>query len=363
MNIIKQSARKSVSFLSLALLVTIPGCKCPDWLSWLPMCKGEQGIVTNNSSSMEEQKTQNNNNNNNNNTGNWVAPDDRSQVLQYINGQPFVTQQEVDELIENNDELKALSKMASPAQVTYVTMQARASTKLMQAAVEKKGINKNPQYIKEQNAMMDSARAMLNHRFLTQELPVSVTDADVREFYEANKDNIPQLILARGGVKAACLPFDTMEDAQAFVQKVEQNSGDFKKTVDEAGLTSKFKDFMLVNNQSFAYDPVLRGHILNMQNVPATEVCKVSDQSYWVVNATEKQESKYQPFAMVKDQIKQYLESQKRTQEFDKELAKLMEEFKVTKSKAGQAIAAEFEQGYPAGMPEGLMEAEELMAE
>jgi hypothetical protein len=51
--------------------------------------------------------------------------------------------------------------------------------------------------------------------------------------------------------------------------------------------------------------------------------------AFWVVSATAKEDSKYRPFEQVKDGIKQELEKNKRGEMFEKEVAKLKEQYNV----------------------------------
>jgi len=322
----KISMQTHLKMLTVGLLLgLLPGCECPDWI---PFC-GKKS-VSNVCPAGPASSTQ------------FVSPDDTSEVLAYLDDQPLVTRAQIEEQIEMNPQLKAMKSMMDPALLEFQLMNGLIHVGILKKYVTVHNINQQPEYQKKLNQAIESFTNVLNAEFFGQTLPVSVSESDVKEFYEANKDKIPQLMVSRGGVKAACVQFDTEKEARNFVDEVNQ-TGDIKKVAQDRGLVGKFKDFMVINSQSFGYDPLLKEKILAMQKIPGTEVCKVSDAVFYVVSASGKEEPSYVPFATVKKQLKDYLENEKRRQVMNQELDKLIEQYKVTKSEAGQELAKKAE--------------------
>ena len=170
---------------------------------------------------------------------------------------------------------------------------------------------------------------MLNTKYFSQEHPVQVADAELQEFYDKNKDTMPDLLISRGGTKAVGVSFDKEDDAKAFLAKVNAAKGDVKKAADDAKLSKNYRDFKLVNKQSVGIDAVLRDKVVELKKVPATELVKAGDKSIWVVRATEKEEVKYRPFDQVKAGLEQYVAREKRMEAFEKEISRLKQDYNV----------------------------------
>jgi hypothetical protein len=183
-------------------------------------------------------------------------------------------------------------------------------------------IHESEQYKTELQNMFKGIRRVLNHKYFGQDKAVSVSDAEVRAVYEANKSKIQGLMISQGGVAATGIEFNDGSSARAFATKAKNSPGGFKKAAQDDGLNARIKDFKLVNNQSVGIDEQLRDKVAAIKTVPSIETFEVNGK-FWVVNATSQEEPKYLPYEQVKDQLKQQLEHNKRTEMVKEELNRL----------------------------------------
>jgi len=197
--------------------------------------------------------------------------------------------------------------------------------------VEKNGISKKPEYLKDEEKIKKFGRRSLNVKYFQEAYPVKVTDADVRTYYDENKSSIPQLMLAAGGVTAQGVMFEDKAAAQTFYDKVKDTKTNFEAVAKESNLS--VKDFGEVNNQSFNVDGVIRKKLLDFKKFPSVELVEINEKSFAVIKATGKKEPQYVPFEDVKSGIENMLKQQKIAEALNKELDKLAQEYKVVVNK------------------------------
>lgn len=197
--------------------------------------------------------------------------------------------------------------------------------------IEKNGINKTAAYRKDEEKIAKFGRRSLNVKYFQEAYPVKVTDAEVRNYYNENKNSIPQLVLAPGGIAAQAVMFDNKAAAQAFYDKVKDTKVDFEAAAKEANLA--VKDLGEVNNQSFNVEGTMRKKLLELKKFPSVELIEINDTSFAVVKAMSKKEAQYVPFEEVKAGIENMLKQQKVAEALNKELDKLAKEYKVVVNK------------------------------
>lgn len=279
------------------------------------------------------------------------AADDGSMVLVSIDSKPLITRKSLDkektELLESNPQLKAMIAYMDDKQLDRNLAEGLLSQALVDQFIVREGIDKDPQYQQELKRAEKSVKQVLNAKYFTQRFPVTISDAEVEDFYNKNKDVMPQLLISQGGVKASGVSFTKEQDAKDFLAKVKTNKGDLQKTAQAANLSSSFVDWKVINGQTAGIDARLREKIMNLK-APTIEMIKVDDKTFWVVNATSKEEKKYRPLDQIKDDLRQFLEKEKRVELFDQEIAKLKEQYKVK-------LNEEFFKEQP-GEAEGMME-------
>ena len=247
-------------------------------------------------------------------------------VLATMNGKPLVTLDEFEKQYKNLIETHPYGAMLAQIEgIERRILDGIVSQKLMSIVIEEEGMNKTPEY-KQQ---LDSLIQMLNARFFQMKHQPKVTDGELRDFYNKNKDTMPEAIVSRGGVNATGVAFTTEADAKAFLEKAKGKGAQLEKVAKDANLGDKYRDFKLVNATS-PVEPALREKILAVKKFPSLEVVKVSDTSYYVVYAGNKEEPKSRSFEELKPALEQRLTAQKSEQELEKALDKIKKDKNVT---------------------------------
>ena len=233
---------------------------------------------------------------------------------------------EFDQLLQENPHLQSVLAMMPDAKKNF--LMGMVNQQVVDKWVSANKVDQKEEYVKELDRMMRQVKRMLNTKYFGLEHPVQVGEAEVTEFYNKNKDSMPDLIVSRGGVKAIGVSFDKEASAKAFVAKVRELK-DITKAANALHVAKNLRDFKLVNSQSLGMDAALREQIVSLQKFPSVEVIKVNDKSFWVVSATSKEESQYRPLEQVKAGLEQYVTKEKRMEMFDKEITKLKADFNV----------------------------------
>jgi hypothetical protein len=256
---------------------------------------------------------------------------DSSAVLVSMKGKPVITMQsfekEFDQLLEENPHLKSVLALMPDAKKNFLS--GMVNQEIVDSWVTENKVDQKAEYKKELDRMMRSVKRMLNTKYFGIEHPVQVSENEVSDFYEKNKDSMPDLMVSRGGVQAAGVSFEKEADAKAFIAKVKEVK-DIKKAADALKLSKNYRDFKLVNAHSLGMDVALRDKIVAIAKTPSVELIKLSDKSCWVVSATNKEETKYRPFDQVKSGLEQFVAKEKRMEMFDKEISKLKSDYNVT---------------------------------
>ena len=247
-------------------------------------------------------------------------------------GVPLVTTDslrvEKDKLLKTNPQLKAMIAFMDEKQLDRNLSEGLMNQAIVDRYVQEHGMDKNADYQAELKEGYKAVERMINTKYFSQAFPVQVADAEIKEFYEKNKEVVPNLLISRGGTEATGVLFDNKRMANEFMVKVKEEKN-LQKAAQKAGLTGKVKDFKLVHSQSIGIEVPLREKIVGIKRVPSTELFEIDDKTFWVVRASKKEESKYRPLEQVKGDIKQFLEKEKRTGKFDEEMNRLKGEYKV----------------------------------
>lgn len=195
----------------------------------------------------------------------------------------------------------------------------------------KNKIDQTQAYKDDLDKIMKYARRSLNVKYFQEKHPVVVTDAEVKNYYDENKNTIPQLMVSPGGVTAKAVMFDNKEAAQTFFDKVKDPKANFDALAKGSNLT--VKDLGEVNSQSFDVDGAIRKKILDAKKFPSVELVEINDKSFAVAKALSKNEPKYVPFDQVKPGIENLLKQQKGAEVLTKEIDKLKKEYKAVPNK------------------------------
>lgn len=250
-------------------------------------------------------------------------------VLVRMEGIPVMTintfEEEYENLLEENPQLKQMSQLVPNLKENI--FKSLLNQLVMNAYVERKGIDESPEYKEDLARFTKSLKRMLNSKYFSKGLSVSVSDAEIKKFYEENKDKAPGLIASQGGVRAVGVKFDNEAAAKAFLDKVKGKSKQFDEIAKADELS--VQDFKLVNDQSLGMNADLRKKIMSIKSFPAVNMFKVAEDECWVVNATAKEAKEYRPYEEVKDALKTDLEREKESKAVEAEIEKLENEYKV----------------------------------
>lgn len=309
-----------LSLLS-SVLVIAPGCSTLDWIQE-KLGSTSTGQI---SSSTQEQpsasaRTQ---------TSAVTAP--TGDVLVSIEGTPAITVQSFEKdfntLLESNPQVAQVMQLYPD--LKEKVFEGLVNQKIENYYIEKNKIDETPEYKEQLHNLIESSKQLLNDAFFTKKFPATVSDSDAKKFYEENKAQIPDFIVSWGGVNTQGVSFDSEADAKSFLDKVKGKSKDFEKLAKDAGFGSKFKDFRLINPQSAAVDKEIRSKVAVFSSFPTIEVVKGADNKFWVINASSKEEAKYQPFEQVKQVLKDHLQKEKQDIKKQEEINKLKTAYNV----------------------------------
>ncbi len=255
-----------------------------------------------------------------------VAAGNTTEVIATIDGKPLMTAGEFEKQFKNFIEKHPMgSYLAQMEGVDRKIFEGLVSQKVMNRWVEEQRINESPEY----KEYLDQLVQMLNARFFQMKHPVAVTDAEIKAFYDQNKENMPEAVLSRGGMNVTGVEFAKEADAKAFLEKAKGKGATLEKVAKEANLGDKFRDFKLVNAASIGVDAGLRDKIVAVKKFPALEVFKAKDGSFWVVYVSGKEEQKYRSYEELKPAIEQRLSAQKQEQAMEKAMEQLKKDYKV----------------------------------
>ena len=248
------------------------------------------------------------------------------EVLATMNGKPILTADEFEKqfknLIETHPYGAVLAQMEGVERKVFDGL---VSQKAITRYIEEQGINKTPEYQQQLEALIQ----MLNTRFFQQKHQPKVADAEMKEFYDKNKQtNLPEAVVSRGGVTASGVTFTKEADAKAFLEKAKGKGAQLEQVAKEANLSDKYRDFKMVNETS-PIEPALRQKIVTYKKFPTVELVKVDDKTFYVVSATGKEESKYRPYEEVKPYIEQRLSAKKQEESLEKAVDKLKKDYNI----------------------------------
>jgi hypothetical protein len=255
------------------------------------------------------------------------------EILVTMKGQPVISSDMVETYKEKffatNPQMKSLVlSSGGMKQLEHDVMESLIANKVVTEYINAHKINETAEYKSRLQDIYDNARTVVDIEFFRSKFAPTVSDSEVRAFYDANKDKVQGIKLSAGGVAATGIEFTDGAAARAFAARAKSAPGGFKKVAQDDVLTPKIRDFKLVNNQSIGIEAPLRDKIASLKTVPSVETFEV-DGKFWVVNATSKEEAKYVPYEQCKNDLKQYLENNKLAEVMGKTIEDLKKEYNV----------------------------------
>ena len=254
------------------------------------------------------------------------------EVLLTIDGTPRVTvdrfENYVATVLEAQPQLKQLIALMPDAELEL--FKNMANEELLQAWVSKNKIDQSESYKKELQMIQDFGKRQLAIKYFQEKHPMQVSEAEVRKYYDENKNSIPELMVSRGGITANVIEFSKPENAQEFYAKVKDAKADFVQAARDAKLP--MKEIKEISEMSFDVEGPVREKVVTIKKFPAVELITGKDKT-WVVKVIGKQEPQYVPFEQIQERLAAFLQQQKMAEMFIKEIEKLKGEFTVVENK------------------------------
>lgn len=252
--------------------------------------------------------------------------DNTAVIATWLDGKPLMTAGEFEKQFKNFIEKHPYGAMFAQMEgVDHKIFDGLVGQKIMSRWVEEQGINESAEY----KEYLDQLVQMLNARFFQMKHPVTVSDSEIKAFFDQNKENMPEAVLSRGGINATGVQFAKDAEAKAFLEKAKGKGATLDAIAKEANVGDKYRDFKLVNATSIGIDAGLRDKIAAFKKFPVLEVLKAGDGSYWVIYASGKEEQKYRSYEELKPAIEQRLTAQKQEQAMEKAMEQLKKDYNV----------------------------------
>jgi len=239
---------------------------------------------------------------------------------------------EKEKIFAANPQLQKLGAYMGEKELDKNLLAGLKSQCVIKEYISRNGIDKTADYQQELNMALEDVKRMINTKFFTQKFNAKVTDAEIINFYENNKNIMPNVVISRGGIMTKEITVNTETEAKNLIDKIKNKNFALDQAVKEAGIAeSKIKDLKLINEQSTGIDNNLKTAILQSVSFPNTNFVKTTDNKYSVFVVTGKEEAKYQPMNdQIKNDIKTYLEREKQAEVVDKEIEKLQSLYNIS---------------------------------
>ena len=237
-----------------------------------------------------------------------VSNDDQSLVLLSVNGVPKITvnnlEADLNELSEMDQQIKMML-MFDPEGTKERVFKEQKRMAIIEEWARVSGVRQSEEYQTKKARIMNHVCRQLDFEQFLNTHKVEVTDADVRDYYNQNKDQDYHILISPAGIKTQTIEFATNEAAQQFVTKLkEMGINQIDKLASEQKL---FVRNLNINENSYA-DKEIKEAVLKVKNFP--QILIVADKEkgkFWVVAAQAQEAAKYQEFDKVKDALKQML--------------------------------------------------------
>ena len=252
-------------------------------------------------------------------------------VLLTIDGKPALTvdeyEQQLQEAAASSPQLEMMLQMSPNVEYDFIFNQLKMA-KLINHWAHATGLTATEEFKKDRARIQEMLDTQLCVQCYEKAHPINITDADIKAFYDQEKDTLPGLLVAPGGVKTEAVKFDTQDAAQLFYDTVKSTQGD----LDTIAKDQKLSVSNFVINETTFYGKPLKDFVLQLTSFPALNMIK-SDDAYWVVKAVEKVAPKYQDFEKVKEGLRNYVQQQRKDESMKEATAKFEADYKIVENK------------------------------
>lgn len=175
-------------------------------------------------------------------------------------------------------------------------------------------LDQTPEYKKELEDGIQMLKQQLAVKMFQEKNPVEVSAADVRKYYDDNKEQ-QGIKTSDGGIATMAVSFNSEKAAEEFLDAVKGANVDFEKTAKDKKLTAK--NYREVSDKRYDVPAPVRKKVAEITQFPTVALVKIDDKNWEVIKAFKKEAAQYVPFEQVKDQIADFLKQQKMMQQFE----------------------------------------------
>jgi hypothetical protein len=255
-------------------------------------------------------------------------------------GKPILTEAQLEAIvaeIKESDQRYAMMFDMQPEEILRQVIDGKERDVVINDWAEKNNVRQSVKYKDKKAAIEDKIKSMLDHEAFLDMHQVKVTDKDIRDYYEKNKQ---QMVSRPGGIETYGIAFVDEAKAKEFLQKVECHATkDLIKVANAMKLSAEVEELGAINNQSYAVDDAIKKEVLQLKSFPSVKIVHINSgdkAKYWVIQATGMREAEYMPFEQAAERLAQMLQPAKVQEMLDTEIPKLAEKAKITKN--SQAI-------------------------
>lgn len=167
---------------------------------------------------------------------NWFSSD-KSSVLATIDGKTLLTEnqfnQELEQIMESNPQLRQLLPMMPDLKENI--LKSVVDREVMSFWIKEKGIDKSEAYKKDMVKMEKQVKLALDMQYFSKEHEARPSDQELLEFYEKNKETMPQLLISKATdkEKAKYRPFEQVKEGLAQYLSREATMKNVEKALDD----------------------------------------------------------------------------------------------------------------------------------
>lgn len=255
------------------------------------------------------------------------------ETIAWIDNVPVVTTTDVkkhkDQLQAENPQLAQMFTMIPQEEIDRQIAEALLQQNIIDIYIQKSGISSTSDYKEDLATAQKMAAAVVNNTYFTDSVSstLNISDKELREFYDKNKDTFPGVIKERGGIQAVGISFDDEKKAQVFTKSL--GSKDLKTEGKKQKLNVVEFGLVTETKQAQAIDANIKSELFKIKKFPQVIQAEDKDGKVWVVQALSKKETTYESFDKVKGQMKERALQYKVADSVSSKLTKLKEDYKV----------------------------------
>lgn len=255
---------------------------------------------------------------------------DTSAVLVHVEGKPsdvVLTENEFNLHLQNMlQQFRGMVRLENlPAGLKTTLLNRIVQNKRIERWAVQTSVESNPEFQKLLDDATKQVKSYLYLQFFEKDIlsKIEAGDKEVMDEYEKNKT---KFVKAKGGSTVCGASFANAVDAKAFLAKAKGKSADEFTKLAKAESGATFKDFSLVNEDSFDTPEAIRAAATKAKGTSVEMVS--ANKASWVIHIADKKEPEYMAFDEVKGKVEMMVRQQKFSDAYNTKVAELEKEFK-----------------------------------